>query len=325
MNMIHDDCLRNLYLCQETMKDWVPMTEYEMIYEAAVDPVTAKAAEKNNAIADKSTGYIQKAIDAVKSLINKLITMVKDFIDRITLKGEEKAAFEKYRKMCAEDPSLKNKKVTVQDFRQKQQQYNELLNEVEKEIKKSEAEEGYPVDNVIKKITDKAKNIAGSTGVIMSADAAMKIAESNVQAARVLNGALNTDYGLMDKLSKALGEKDASKFKKRVGAAARNTKLTRLKIHIMRRQYDSIQDCVKSTLASVLNPMSSVTKHLKNNEDTAAARRVVINSAKKGAINAAKQKLFPRKGKEYRSFFDFASNGGKKDENKPENKPEDNQ
>jgi hypothetical protein len=266
MAFIQDECIRNIYLAQEAMKDWIPMTEYEMIYEAATDPVMAAKAKNNAEVAEKGGSFVGKAIQAVITMINKLITSITDFVQRCTMSGEERKAFDAYREACKKDPSLKNKKITVKDFRQTQAQYEQMVKEVETEIKAVKADGNHPIDAITKKVNDFLGNAVGGVKAVFATDLGVKIAESNIQAAKVISTYLNNSKTAMQELSKSLGDKEAAKFKKRVDNASKETILNRLKIRIFHKQYESLEDCIKST-AQTLSDIPQIGQLIGGNKD----------------------------------------------------------
>lgn len=291
--LVLDECLQNLVLAQESMKEWIPMTEYEWIFEATEDPVVAANAEKNEATMTKSSGHIKKAIDAVIGMIKKLASAVSDFIARLTMKGDERKAFESFKEQIKKDPTLKNKKVTVQDFRKINDQYDEILKEIDKEIRMVKANEKHPIKKIVDQVTTFLGGTLKATGVIVGSDMAIKMAESNVMTAKVISQTLRLDESFMEELSKTLGEKDATNYQKRVDAAAKNTLLTRLKIKVLRRQYESAQDCVNATINSLshggfMNPLTDMGRKFLNNEYTGTALKQTTKSAIKGAKDAVK-------------------------------------
>lgn len=291
--LVLDDCLQNLILAQEDMKEWIPMTEYEWIFEAVSDPVVAANAEKNEATMTKSSGHIKKAIDAVIGMIKKLASTVTDFIRRLTMKGDERAAFNSFKEQMKKDPTLKNKKITVKDFRKINAAYEEKLKEIDQEIRMVKANEKHPIDKIVKSITGFLGGTLKATGVIVGSDVAIKMAESNVTTAKVISQTLKLDESFMQELSKTLGEKDAMKYQKRVDAAAKNTILTRLKIKVLRRQYEDAQSCVDATISSLthggfMNPLTDMGRKFLQNEYTGKVIKTTGKTAVKGAVGAVK-------------------------------------
>ena len=213
----------------------LPIDEYSLIFEAE-DPVIAEKNKRIERAQDRSQSGVSKIISAVKKMITNLIDSIKDFFDRLGLKGDEKARFEAYRKQMAENPALKNKRITVKDFRAVNQQYEALIADVERDMRAERDGEQHPIDAKIHEYEERLKNIGLAQGSIVAADVAIKMAESNVDTAKKIQRGLRSDSKLMDQLCKSLGDKEAGKFKKSIDAAARNSIFTRLKVKIRHQQ-----------------------------------------------------------------------------------------
>ena len=95
--VIQDECIKYLCLAQECMKDWIPMTEYEVLFEAVEKTQTADKVTQNERTATRSVGFVQKAIDAVIKLIKNLYETIVDFIDKIFMGRDERDAFAKFK------------------------------------------------------------------------------------------------------------------------------------------------------------------------------------------------------------------------------------
>ena len=249
--LLLDDCLQNLLYAQEAMKEWIPLTEYEVIFEAAEKPETADKVAKNEATATKSVGFVRKAIQAVIEVIKKIYYAVKELIDRCTMDGAEREAFEAFKATMAKDPSMKNKKVTVRDFRKIEAEYDKLLAEIDQNIRAVKADEKHPIENITKKVTDFTKGTVTAITVSVAADAALKMADSNIAMAKALQKTLRNEEGIMEGLISALGKRDAVKFQKEIDAAAKNTLLHKLKTWLFRRKYDDLQSCIKGTITTM--------------------------------------------------------------------------
>ena len=269
--VFRDECFKNLFYAQEAMKDWIPMTEYEMIFEATEKPEVASKVEQNEKTAEKSVGFLRKAIDAVIGLIKKLYEAVKDLIDRCTMNGDERKAFEQFKEAMAKDPSLKNKKVTVADFRKINEQYDSLIAEIDQNIRAVENDPSRNIDGLTKKIADFTKGAVTEVSVVVAADAALKMADSNVEMAKMIKAALKTEQGLMEGLTKALGKKGASKFQKEIDAAAKNTILHRLKVSLLRHKYNTARECIMGTIRTLthegFNNAQEISAELKRLKD----------------------------------------------------------
>ena len=95
--VILDECLQNLFYAQEAMKEWIPMTDYEIIFEASENKATAEKVEKNEKTEAKTVGFVRKAIDAVIGMIKRIFGSITEFLRRCTMSGEEREAFEAFK------------------------------------------------------------------------------------------------------------------------------------------------------------------------------------------------------------------------------------
>ena len=271
--LVLDECLQNLFYAQETMKEWIPMTEYEVLFEATENEETAEKVANNERVSEKSVGFVRKAINAVLEIIKKIYNAIKDLIDRCTMSGDERDAFDAFREQMKNDPDLKNKKVTVSDFRKINQEYDKLIQEVEQNIRLVKNNENHPVDELISTITNKLKGTVGAATMIITADAAVKIADSNVEVAKKLSQLLKNEEGIMAELSKTLGKKGANAFKRDIDAAAKCTMLHRLKVKLFRYKYDSLADAIHGTINSLTHAGFQDVKDLKKIKKMIAKNR----------------------------------------------------
>lgn len=293
MNTIFfDECFENLYYAQETMKDWIQLSDYEIIFEA-VSPDVQDKIFKNEETGEKSVGFIQKAINAIIALIQKVLSPIKDFIDRFTMSGAEREAYEQFKQEIAKDPKLRNRKVSVSDFRTITSNYDKMIAEVDKEIKAVKADPNRSIDETVKKVTDFISGTVSATTAIVGVDMATKIADSNIEMAKAIQNVLNEEKSIMDTLSKQLGKKDAKKFKKDIDAAAKNTALHRLKVSLFRKKYDSLQDCISGTFDAFkqISPKNfGLYNKLLKNEYTGKVIKTAGKTLVKGEVELAKQK-----------------------------------
>ena len=333
-------------LGSELYKRCLPIDEYSLIFEAE-DLVIAEKNKRIERAQDRSQSGVSKIISAVKKMITNLIDSIKDFFDRLGLKGDEKARFEAYRKQMAENPALKNKRITVKDFRAVNQQYEALIADVERDMRAERDGEQHPIDAKIHEYEERLKNIGLAQGSIVAADVAIKMAESNVDTAKKIQRGLRSDSKLMEQLSKSLGDKEAGKFKKSIDAAARNSIFTRLKVKIRHQQYEHVEDAFQATITELknggfANPFSWLGRNQLNNQYTKGYTRAAIKSGAVGAKNAVVDtvkkkgddfihKLFTGKSKtekkrnqeaEYTPAGDFLFGGFKKRKESQQTPPE---
>lgn len=93
---------------------------------------TKQQMEKNDAAAAKASSGLKKVIDSVLAMIKRLKDAIVDFFERRKLDEEERKAMNALEEAMRKDPSLKNKKITVADFRKVQGEYEAITKEIEK-------------------------------------------------------------------------------------------------------------------------------------------------------------------------------------------------
>lgn len=275
-------------LIEETMKEWIEIDEYSILFESTSDPVV-NAQMKNEEIADRSTNIVVRAIKGVIRMITSFIESITNFFAELTMSGDERAVFNNLREQIKNNPALKNKKFTVKDFRKIGKDYDTILSNIDKELVKAKADDKYGLDKIISDAKDFLGKTLTTSSVIVTSDVAIKMAESDQNIAKGINLILKNDKKTMSELEKSLGKKETKNFKKRINSAAKFSTLTQLKIKILRRKYDTLEDCVKSTISDLskggfMNPFTRMGKLFRSNEDT----KQVVKAAEKASIAAGK-------------------------------------
>jgi hypothetical protein len=248
-SVLFDECFQNLNYAQETMNSWIPVSDYEIIFEA-VNPEIQDKLFKNDNTGSKSIGFIQKAINKLLEIINKVIEGIREFIARLTMSGEEREAYEKFKSAVARDPKLKNRQVSVLDFRKISAQFDKMVSEVDTNIQAVQKNPDHQIDSVVNKASNFLKDITGASTAIVATDIAIKMADSNIEMAKTISKTLDEEKDIMENLKKQLGKHDAKKFKKEIDAAAKSSKLHSIKVALFRKKYTSLEECVTATLGS---------------------------------------------------------------------------
>ena len=294
--LTNEDYSNGVSLIREYMKSWIDIDEYSLLFESDSDPVV-KAQEKNKETAEKSTNVLTKMIQGVLNMIRSIIESITSFFEELTLDGEEKDAFQNFREQMKKDPKLKNVKVTVQDFRKINEEYDKLLKKGEAELRKAKADENHSLSGIIKEFEEATKKKIEPTSLIDTSDLALKMAESDQNTARALKLALKQDESFLKQLEKNFGKREANKFKKRIDAAAEMTRLTRLMITIRGTRCKNIQTAIDSSTkgfikGGFINPFTRAGRLMWKNRETREINTTVVKStgsAIKGAASGAVQ------------------------------------
>ena len=288
--IILDDCLQALYEAELSMADYVELTSYQTIFEAD-DPEVQAQQETNAEAQGKTENALIRAVKAVKAMISSLINAIADFLRKLTMSSEERKSFDEFKAACASDPSLKDKKITVQDYRNVMAQYDAMIKQLEEGMRNAENMKESKFKELMKNATDCISQTVKSTGMIVTADAALKMAQSNITIAKIINRGLKSDLGIMETLERELGSaKAAKKYQKKIAGCSRKISLQRLIVKFKKKEYD----CAKDACAAAVNDLKSVatgrvwknvsmTKHLIDNENTGKVIKTAANAGK-GAI-----------------------------------------
>lgn len=293
------------------------LTEYQMLFESD-DPEVADKINNNNNVAGKTDNALLRAVKAVRGIISNIISSISNFLKQVTMGKDEYASFKSFKEACKKDPSLRNKKVTVKDFRAVQKEYDSLLNELNAAIEESKRNENTSCDALIKKITGFLGKEAKSTGTIVAADALLNMAKGNINWARTISNTLSSQNSAMEVLEKELGAKGAADYKKKVNKLGKRISLERLKVKLLNQEYKSAADAVKAT-ANTLSSYASgnvgkvagavakdtfMAKSLLNNENTGKVIKGGLKAGVKAQIKA-NSKVNDEKKKEKRRERDI--------------------
>ena len=337
--IILDDCLQALYEAELSMADYVELTSYQTIFEAD-DPEVQAQQETNEEAQGKTENALIRAVKAVKAMISSLINAIADFLRKLTMSSEERKSFDEFKAACASDPSLKDKKITVQDYKNVMAQYDAMIKQLEEGMRNAENMKESKFKELMKNATDCIAQTVKSTGMIVTADAALKMAQSNISMAKIINRGLKSDLGLMETLERELGSaKAAKKYQKKIAGCTRRISMQRLIVKLRKKNYE----CAKDACVAAVNDLKSVAtgriwknvsmaKHLKDNENTGKVVKTATNVGKgaikigaKGASMAVKEMIKDkqyekRKEKEkkrnkgiYKNGFDFIMGGTKEE------------
>lgn len=293
--IVFDDCLQALYEAQVSLNDYVELTSYQMLFEAA-KPEVAKAEANNAEVKEKTDNALIRAIKAVGAMITKIVNSIKDFIARITMKKDEKNAFHNFELACKNDPSLATKKVTVKDWRKITTEMSALEKEMEAAIKSDKEDEDRDKNLILKAEKFLAGNI-GAASTEMSAEAAKRFALDNVRNAKLISIILNNSNEVMKTLETNMGEKEAQKYKKNMNKYGRKISLTRMLAKLTNQHYECLSDNVISVgndLMGLVHGKPSmgavnVGKRLLNNPTTGKTIKDVTKTAASAGVFAGKE------------------------------------
>jgi hypothetical protein len=248
--IVLDECMYQLYQAQECYKDYKEIEVFSEIFEAE-DPKVKEQIETNNKATTGALGHIKKAAQAVLNTIRNLISSIGDFFRKRGMDEKERKAYEDFKKAAANDPELKNKKITVLDYRKFQAEYDQLLKETEEAEREIANNKDYPLDTLTEKITSWCGNAGKGLVVSVGCEAALNVASSSRDMANKILATLKTDEQMWNTLCDSIGEKEAKKFEKQITSLGKRVSLQNLKMKLKGTASKSVEEAFEKTLNSV--------------------------------------------------------------------------
>lgn len=288
-----DECLQNLFYAEEAMKSWIPLTEYEILFESGINKEVKDKILQNEKTEEKSVSFVQKAINSVITLITNLINSIAEFIGSIFGKGSDQPNIDDVEDAMQKDPKLKNKKISIRKSKVSDAEYDQYLKRIDAEIRAVEADPKHPIDMITNDINT-LLNGGATAAIILGTEVAVKAAKSNIEVANRIKKALDDEKSLMKLLSDKLGKHGANSFKHKIDAAAKNTKLRQLKVRLLGHRYSSLQECVQSVFGAFkkfnLNTIILGGKLLANKNTRDVAKTVIKGELELKKMESNKKK-----------------------------------
>ena len=267
-----DNVLYNLYMCEKSLDNWVEVDELLMMFEANT-PGMEETLNANTEVKEESTSYLRKAINALKAMISKIISTIKNTIGTLFLSKEDKEAFRMFKEQAQKDPAFANKTITLKDFRNYQAQYSELNARAEK----ADALLANGQDCDLSKLFGDCETFVKSTGSLVGASVLMtaveNVAYGNQTFANLVYQRLQMDDKLLRQLEGAVGQKATKKFQKNMKAISKRTLLVKMRYQLNSKMYGNLQQTMKATTAEIRKEADAL-------RDLMAGKGVVKNGMK---------------------------------------------
>lgn len=254
-----------LRMAQELIDMYTPLNATQRFFEEADE------SSENQKVANGATNHLKNAIKALKEMINKAIEAVTNFIQTVFMGKEERSKFEQFKKLVAENPDLKNKKVTVKDFKEFNAKYQKAIAEIDKGIADAQRQSGEEaaktVDKVTKTVDGIINTVAGSgIATTFTVDLALRMAEGNRHIAGYIKKALEKEGVAINQIEKELGSDRAEAFKKKIDSSAKVLSLHRLKVRLLGQWHKTTSSALNQTVndfKNLLNPNMSAAANAK--------------------------------------------------------------
>lgn len=253
-----EECGRDIEALDSQITEYNIHDVYNSLFEEKSASVKTQLVKNNKT--KESGGIIngigniaKKLIDAIKNIIDSMV----NFIQTLTLSGQEKVQYEAFVKKCSEHPKLKDKKITVMDYKKYYGDYKLLLAEVkraEKDILSGKSVELDAIEGKVKKfIAGGASGVLASVGI----GTALRYASSSKQISAMINKELQ-DPLVMDTLKSAVGEKEANRLFKDTKKMSHFLSAQRIWMMLTGNAARSIETASKKTFEDAANLVKSV-------------------------------------------------------------------
>ena len=243
---------------------------YDAVFNEASDDVDVANAETE----EKAISLLQKAINAMKALIQKIKDILNTVISWVKADNAEISEYKKFCQQIKQNPELKNKKVTLRDYRQVIAEYDKQLGDAEKKYRAMKDEEAANKPNFADDVKagiaatgKKVASIATSVGASFTVESALEYARQNTKNAALVQTIIDNDFLILKALEKSLGAKEIRKFKWKVKALNCRCRVVRTILGGRMEQSKTIKDTVADTFSSIRSLIGG-SKRALGNKDT---------------------------------------------------------
>lgn len=205
---------------------------------------------------EESKGFIGKAIDKILSIVQSLLKTVSNAISKITnkihymcLSKESKARYDEFVQFAKNNPSVKNKTVTVKDWKRINSEYNK----VRKNILAYMDDDTVDANGLSLKAKDMIENlnlIINKSASAVSVDAALIMARQSPEAAKAVQQALQADQKMLNSIASNLGDKEAIRTQKEINKLTKMTLGRKILVQLGLKQEHDITQAMENTVNS---------------------------------------------------------------------------
>lgn len=210
-----------------------------------------KKEEANKQASEKGTSGIKKAIDGLLAMCKRIIDAIDNFFQEARLDKMEKEAYRNFKEACKQDPSLKNKKIMVRDYKKMKTEYQALMKECEDEIERVKRDSGHPIDRFVNKCKDFVKKNGKGVAVSIAASAAVNVASTNRETAKIMRACLHMDEDVLEGLQKTMGDKQFKKMDRDIKSLGKILSLKKAGMFVT-------NNCYKDVTSACIAPVKAV-------------------------------------------------------------------
>lgn len=298
----NQEVVLGLHMMEEALLEYQPLSMEEEYLEAfssatkdsAKQVQVQKQQNTNVAAQEKGKSGLAKVLDGILNMIRRIKAAIADFFERRNMDAEEKKVFAEWEAACRRDPALKNKRVTVQDFRAYQKEYFALMKKCEQEEEALKRDKNHSVEGITKALTDFAARQAKGIACTIAATQLTNMASTGRSNAKLLYKMVTANEETMEALRKQMGESQANKLVNDLDSLGKLFSLTKLKMLVTNRCYDdfksawlgpinAIKDACRGDISITNGDQIAMATGLVRNKDTGKTIKTVGKAAAKAA------------------------------------------
>lgn len=225
-------------------------------------PTSNTSNEKNNqnGVIQKGKTGLSKMFQAIRNFIRKMKDTINDFLQRRKMDDAERKAMEEFEAAVRQEPSLKNARITVMDFKKTQEEYQKMMGEFDRQIRAARENEKTPIQNML----DKAKNFVtgNAKGFIHTVNAVgiINMAGVDKNIAKFIKSVIDNDEKMLAEMEKAMGAKQFDEFQKDLTKLTKPAMLLRAKLRVSHRLYSDVISAYAGAYKSVGEMASNTLK-----------------------------------------------------------------
>lgn len=221
------------------------------------DPEAAKKVETSTAQTKGIVAKIKKLIESIQKMISSAIEAISDFFKKMFMNADEKKVYDELKQLIKSNPELKNKKVTIKNVKEIIKKQDEALKMIDKSIEDMQNKDAQTCAEIRKKTEDAVNNLlnglAGSTAAVVTADMAIRIAESSTENAKLVQKALDKEGAVMKQIEAQLGKARADELQKEVSKMTSILSLHRWKVRLLGQKHKGIASSIDQVFADFSN------------------------------------------------------------------------
>lgn len=278
------EIIEGLHMLEEACMEYQDITMFEECFteafggkkkkqqeEAAKKAEEIRKKEEANAKAsEKGTSGIKKAIDGLLAMCKRIIDAIDNFFQEAKLDKMEKEAYRKFKEACKQDPSLKNKKIMVRDYKQMKTEYQALMKECEEEMERVKRDAGHPIDRFINKCKDFVKKNGKGVAVSVAASAAVNVASTNRETAKIMRACIHMDEDVLEGLQKTMGDKQFKKMDKDIKSLGKLVSLKKAGMFVT-------NNCYKDVTSACVAPVKAIMDLFSGNAENVGQQAQTLN------------------------------------------------